>query len=172
MSSSVKVSKAQDTINRSFEIFKASLLINESKSNETNLTVKCYGDQKRVEKDESCSIINKAEKFDLKNRHGKHVLEECWSFWFYKNNPSNEWKDNLVNLGKVEFVEDFWSMYNHLKPARYLSDRCDYMLFKDGIKPMWEDERNSNGGRWFISIDKRCGLYILNLIRLETKYYI
>lgn len=30
----------------------------------------------------------------------------------------------------------------------------DYMFFKDGIKPMWEDPKNIDGGRWLLTIDK------------------
>ena len=83
------------------------------------------------------------------------MLDNSWSFWFFKTNRAKEWKENLMHLGKIDFVEEFWSMFNHLKPIRYLSDGCDYMLFKNDIKPMWEDERNSNGGRWVLSVDKK-----------------
>ena len=30
----------------------------------------------------------------------------------------------------------------------------DYHLFGDGIKPMWEDERNKAGGKWLIRLKK------------------
>jgi translation initiation factor 4E len=30
----------------------------------------------------------------------------------------------------------------------------DYNLFKTGIKPMWEDESNSKGGKWMIRCKK------------------
>ena len=38
-------------------------------------------------------------------------------------------------------VEDFWALYNHIELASRLAAGCDYSLFKEGIKPMWEDER-------------------------------
>jgi len=52
-------------------------------------------------------------------------------------------------------VEDFWSIYNHIKSASELRVGCSYFVFKDGIKPMWEDPINRPGGRWLMSFDKR-----------------
>jgi len=30
----------------------------------------------------------------------------------------------------------------------------DYMLFRAGIEPMWEDPRNQDGGRWVVNLSK------------------
>lgn len=49
----------------------------------------------------------------------------------------------------------WFSTHNHIKSASELSAGCDYSLFKAGIKPMWEDPRNNNGGRWLISLEKK-----------------
>ena len=35
-------------------------------------------------------------------------------------------------------VEQFWSLYSWLVHPSELTGHCDYHLFKDGIKPMWE----------------------------------
>ena len=31
---------------------------------------------------------------------------------------------------------------------------CDYHVFREGIKPMWEDESNVNGGKWIVRLKK------------------
>jgi translation initiation factor 4E len=52
-------------------------------------------------------------------------------------------------------VEDFWRLYVHLR--RPVDDRptvCDYHVFREGIKPMWEDETNVNGGKWIVRLQK------------------
>ena len=52
-------------------------------------------------------------------------------------------------------VEDFWRLYVHLR--RPVDDRptvCDYHVFREGIKPMWEDEANVNGGKWIVRLKK------------------
>lgn len=38
----------------------------------------------------------------------KFPLEDSWSFWFYKNEKSKSWKENVKFITTVEFVEDFW----------------------------------------------------------------
>ena len=37
-------------------------------------------------------------------------------------------------------------MFDKLKKATEVVG--NFHLFKDGIKPMWEDEQNKNGGKW------------------------
>ena len=38
----------------------------------------------------------------------KFPLENSWSFWFYKNEKSKRWEDNVKFITSVDFVEDFW----------------------------------------------------------------
>jgi translation initiation factor 4E len=94
----------------------------------------------------------------------KHSLQDSWSFWFFKMNKTREWKNNIHLLGTVNTVEDFWSVYSHLKPVELLSDGCDYMVFKKGILPMWEDEKNKNGGRLLMNVEKTNCLSYLNVL--------
>lgn len=51
-------------------------------------------------------------------------------------------------------LQIYFSLFNHIKPAGELKNSSDYSLFKKGIRPMWEDDANKNGGRWLINIDK------------------
>lgn len=48
-----------------------------------------------------------------------------------------------------------FSVFNHIKSASELKQGCDYSLFKQGIRPMWEDPANKRGGRWLINLDKK-----------------
>jgi hypothetical protein len=81
----------------------------------------------------------------------KFPLENSWAFWFYKNEKSKQWKENVKFITNVDFVEDFWglfnlhfliyfffkilifflsSVYNHLQLVSKLTPGCDYMFFK------------------------------------------
>ena len=52
-------------------------------------------------------------------------------------------------------VEDFWRLYVHLRrPVDERPTVCDYHVFQEGIKPMWEDEANVNGGKWIVRLRK------------------
>jgi len=85
----------------------------------------------------------------------KHLLQNQWTFWYFENNKDKDWEANLRVVSPFSSVEDFWSIYNHIKNASELRTGCSYFVFKDGIKPMWEDVGNRAGGRWLISFDKR-----------------
>ena len=39
---------------------------------------------------------------------------------------------------------------------------------QEGIKPMWEDERNKKGGRWLINLDKKQRASCLDNFWLEV----
>lgn len=87
----------------------------------------------------------------------KHELQTTWKFWYFepsKDRGSN-WEDNLRVVSSFTTVEDFWSIFNHIKGASDLRMGSSYFVFKDGLKPMWEDPGNRAGGRWLVSLDKR-----------------
>ncbi|KAM7451678.1 translation initiation factoreIF4E [Porites harrisoni] len=84
----------------------------------------------------------------------KHPLQNKWALWFFKNDKTKSWKDNLRLVTSFDTVEDFWGTYNHIQAASKLQSGCDYSLFKEGIEPMWEDERNRQGGRWLLNTQK------------------
>nr|NP_001298313.1 eukaryotic translation initiation factor 4E-like [Papilio polytes]BAM20741.1 eukaryotic initiation factor 4E [Papilio polytes] len=84
----------------------------------------------------------------------KHPLKNMWSFWLYTN-ASKDWSENLVELTTFETVEDYWSIYHHTQTPSELPVGQDYSVFKKGIRPMWEDPANAQGGRWLLTIDKR-----------------
>uniref|UniRef100_M3YM56 Eukaryotic translation initiation factor 4E family member 1B n=1 Tax=Mustela putorius furo TaxID=9669 RepID=M3YM56_MUSPF len=97
-----------------------------------------------------------------------HPLLNRWALWFFKNDRSRAWQDNLHLVTKFDTVEDFWAMYSHIQLASKLSSGCDYALFKDGIEPMWEDSRNKRGGRWLVSLAKQQRHSELDRLWLET----
>jgi len=84
----------------------------------------------------------------------KHPLENRWSMWYFKNDKQKDWKDNHKIISSCDTIEDFWALFNHLKPPSGLQAGCDYSFFKEGIEPMWEDPRNVEGGRWLINLQR------------------
>merc|ERR1712227_182165 len=84
----------------------------------------------------------------------KHPLQNSWTLWFFKNDKTKQWEENQREIITFNTVEDFWALYNHIELASRLAAGCDYSLFKEGVKPMWEDDRNKKGGRWLINLDK------------------
>ncbi|CAH0407935.1 unnamed protein product [Chilo suppressalis] len=85
----------------------------------------------------------------------KHPLQNAWSLWFYDNDRNKTWEENLIELTTFDTVEDFWRLYHHIKLPSELRQGHDYAVFKQGIRPMWEDDANKMGGRWLINLDRK-----------------
>lgn len=51
-------------------------------------------------------------------------------------------------------MNDFWSIFQHIKKPSDRMKPFDYQIFKQGIKPMWEDSSNKNGGKLSILVSK------------------
>lgn len=98
----------------------------------------------------------------------KHPLQNKWALWFFKNDKAKSWKANLRLVTSFDTVEDFWAVYNHIQAASRLQSGCDYSMFKEGIEPMWEDERNKQGGRWLVNTQKNFRQQELDRLWRET----
>ncbi|XP_037298967.1 eukaryotic translation initiation factor 4E-like isoform X1 [Manduca sexta] len=105
-----------------------------------------------MESESNNAIVNGHQEQDIQNI--KHPLERKWSYWMYTD-KSSVWEKNLVKLTTFDTVEDFWCLYHHMKLPTELKVGQDYMVFKDGITPMWENEANKKGGRWIIGFEKK-----------------
>ncbi|XP_062140247.1 eukaryotic translation initiation factor 4E1-like [Drosophila sulfurigaster albostrigata] len=84
----------------------------------------------------------------------KHPLQYVWTLWYLENDRTKTWEDMQNEITSFDTVEDFWNLYNHIKPPSEIKLGSDYSLFKKGIRPMWEDAANNNGGRWVIALNK------------------
>lgn len=47
------------------------------------------------------------------------------------------------------------SVYNNVVPATSIPLGSNYHLFREGVRPAWEDEANKQGGKWTISADPK-----------------
>ena len=65
---------------------------------------------------------------------------------------TGEYEAGLTVIGDFDTVESFCRYFNWLKPPSKLERNSNYHLFKTGIKPMWEDPANANGGKWVLTM--------------------
>ncbi|KAJ1645361.1 eukaryotic translation initiation factor 4E [Dispira simplex] len=105
---------------------------------------------------------------DPHNFNVKHPLQNAWTLWFdfpNRKTNSNTWSQNLREIVTFATVEDFWGMHNNITRASDLPFGSNYHLFKEGIKPMWEDPANERGGKWVVQLPRKqdeankCWLY-------------
>ena len=84
-----------------------------------------------------------------------HPLKSTWTL-FYRP-PTSKYSDyekSTLKLASISTVENFWTIYSHLKRPSQLPSVSDYHIFKEGIRPVWEDEANKRGGKWIVRLKK------------------
>jgi len=104
--------------------------------------------------DENITIISELTTPDPNNFSIKHPLQNRWTLWY--DNPQgktnqNVWAEQLKKVVTFDTVEDFWRIFNNIRPASKLAQGANYHLFKEGVEPKWEDAENKQGGKWTVT---------------------
>ena len=81
----------------------------------------------------------------------QHLLLDNWTFWLviYNFSPNQQQQYQIEEIVTVNSVENFYSYYkempkiSEIKCANY--KKASIALFKNQIRPAWEDENNANG---------------------------
>ena len=108
--------------------------------------------------------INKNKKEENKDAN-KTKLENKFSFWYRIDDKiqyqmqkqtldKKEYEVQVKKIAEFDTVEDFWGIFQHLRKPDSCRAGIEYFMFKEPIKPMWEDENNKNGGRISIKLRK------------------
>jgi len=89
---------------------------------------------------------------------GPVYLQNEWAFWYDANNAKGlnkeDYENSIIKFGTFKTIQDFWKYYNNIVDPQYFPSCSNLRLFKDGIKPLWEDSANANGGQWTIRTQK------------------
>lgn len=86
---------------------------------------------------------------------GEHPLQYNYAIWFSRRSQGNKSMGfNLKFIASFASVEQFWNIYSYIVRPGDMTGHVDYHLFKEGIRPMWEDEANKHGGKWIIRLKK------------------
>ena len=108
-----------------------------------------------------------SESTDQKSNSLKTKLENKFAFWFriseevLKNQlpnkaiDTNEYESQVKKIADFDTIEDFWAIFQHLQKPDNCKQGIEFQLFKEPIKPMWEDEYNKNGGKLTLKLRKQ-----------------
>lgn len=99
----------------------------------------------------------------------ENKLQYSYSFWFSHkqkgSSSNNSYEEMIKHIGAFSSVQQFWAYYCHMARPSQLPSPSDIHLFKCGIKPLWEDDANKDGGKWIIRLKKgispRCWEYLI-----------
>ena len=95
----------------------------------------------------------------------KTPLTNKFSFWYrisedlYQTSgkqpiDKKEYENQVKKIAEFDTIEDFWAIFQHLRKPDSCKPGIEFQMFKDPVKPMWEDENNKNGGRISIKLRK------------------
>lgn len=93
-------------------------------------------------------------------------LENSFSFWYRISDDIAQYQapkqaldkkiyeTQVKKIHEFDTVEEFWGIFQHLRKPDSCRPGIEFMMFKEPIKPMWEDEGNKNGGKISIKLRK------------------
>lgn len=81
-------------------------------------------------------------------------LKYAWNFYHDKYSETKSYDERItLILDNVVTLKPFWGFLNNF-PMHSLKLKDSVHFFKRGVKPVWEDSRNINGGSWTFRIPK------------------
>ena len=83
----------------------------------------------------------------------EHPLNTLWTLWYHVPNDKNWDKNSYKKIMDIKTIEDYWRIHNNLKPKHL--EHGMFFLMRENIFPLWEDDKNKNGGCWSFKIDKK-----------------
>ena len=82
-----------------------------------------------------------------------HNLHDTWNLWAHLPHDTSWSLDSYKKITTFKLVEEIIAL-NHSLPD-VLIKNCMLFLMRDGIQPIWEDEKNRNGGCFSYKINNR-----------------
>ena len=86
-------------------------------------------------------------------------LPSSYDLWLFDKNDVKETNENnfyekIKKVLEINTTEDLRSFYSQFHKPKNIPFGCEVFFFKKGIKPLWEDPANTNGGSFFLHIKK------------------
>eukprot|EP01080_Neovahlkampfia_damariscottae_P007669 gene7669-12135_t len=88
------------------------------------------------------------------------LLENTWDIYYDSGLSKGLTKEAYEQaicgqtLGSFYTIQEFWRYWNHLHLDKF-PQSFNLRFFKKGVKPLWEDEENINGGKWVFQQPKK-----------------
>ena len=83
---------------------------------------------------------------------------------------NSTWGDNRREIYTFKTVKELFELFAFMLLPSKGRVKNDYMFFKKGIKPEWEDPNNQNGGKWQLTLPNRYRPEHLDRMVIETLF--
>lgn len=86
-------------------------------------------------------------------------LNNPWTFYYFQK-PTKEqgdipYEQCIHKMGKFATAEQFWQIYSYIQQPNNLPSTVTLNLFRNDIRPMWEEEENRLGGSFLLRVTKQ-----------------
>jgi hypothetical protein len=88
-----------------------------------------------------------------KNKNDLHYLNSEWTLWAHLSNDSDWSLNSYKNITSFDTIESILTLYKNL-PENIIKYSMLFIMRK-GINPIWEDEKNRNGGCFSYKINNK-----------------
>jgi len=78
----------------------------------------------------------------------------CFDVHDVKETTEETFFEKIRKTIKIKTLADLVTFYSNFKKPKSMPGNCEVYLFKENIKPLWEDEKNIGGGSFFLHIKK------------------
>ena len=134
------------------------------KINEPQINInKNKNKKKNNQKETNQDPQSQNESEDAAPEQKKTKLENKFSFLYRVDNSNQysapkqilakeKYESQVKKIAEFDTIEDFWDIFQHLRKPDSCRPGIEFFMFKEDIKPLWEDENNKNGGRFSIKL--------------------
>lgn len=107
-----------------------------------------------LQMDTDTSIVTMNTKTDsVESSMIHHTLYDKWTIWAHLPHDTNWLFDSYTSLLNFDSVEAIITLFETM-PEEMVTN-CMLFIMRDGIKPMWEDPKNKNGGCFSYKINNK-----------------
>lgn len=86
-------------------------------------------------------------------------LPSAYELWLFDANDTTETNettffDKMRKTVRIASLSDLTTYYSRFKKPKDMLGGCEVYFFKENIRPLWEDDKNLDGGSFFLHIKK------------------
>ena len=93
------------------------------------------------------------QKMSTQEEPANHKLYDKWTLWAHLPHDTDWTVNSYKNIFTFSSVEEIIALYETL-PEKMIKN-CMLFLMRDGIKPIWEDEKNRDGGCFSYKVNNK-----------------
>jgi hypothetical protein len=89
-----------------------------------------------------------------------HLFNDKWILWFHNPLDQNWLINSYKNICNINSIEEYWSISKLF--TQQIVENSMLFIMRENINPLWEDDKNKNGGCWSFKFPKNNILKIWN----------